>query len=156
MSQRKKSRTSSVTTKLDHYLAKEIIPRTPDFDILLCWKLNDAKYHTLQRIARDFLAKPITSVASESAFSSCGRLLDSHRSKLHYKTVEAMLCARSWVKDETSRGILFFSRFMNCTLHVPCVLNYLMCTDFILQNLTLRLGNWKLFSLHWMFMTRMK
>ncbi|CAN1147587.1 Zinc finger BED domain-containing protein RICESLEEPER 2 [Linum perenne] len=103
MSQRKKSRTSSVTTKLDHYLAKEIIPRTPDFDILLCWKLNDAKYHTLQRIARDFLAKPITSVASESAFSSCGRLLDSHRSKLHYKTVEAMLCARSWVKDETSR-----------------------------------------------------
>ncbi|CAN1167577.1 Zinc finger BED domain-containing protein RICESLEEPER 3 [Linum perenne] len=99
MSQRKRSRTSSV----DHYLAEEIIPRAPDFDILLWWKLNGAKYPTLQRIARDFLAIPITSVASESAFSSCARLLDSHRSKLHYKTVEAMLCARSWVKDETSR-----------------------------------------------------
>ncbi|CAN1777424.1 Putative AC transposase [Linum perenne] len=106
MSQRKRSRTSSVTTELDHYLAEEIIPRAPDFDILLWWKLNGAKYPTLQRIARDFLAIPITSVASESAFSSCGRLLDSHRSKLHYKTVEAMLCARSWVKDETSRGIV--------------------------------------------------
>ncbi|CAN1317252.1 Zinc finger BED domain-containing protein RICESLEEPER 2 [Linum perenne] len=93
MSQHKRSRTSSVATELDHYLAEEIIPRAPDFDILLWWKLNGAKYLTLQRIARDFLAIPITSVASESALSSCGRLLDSHRSKLHYKTVEAMLCA---------------------------------------------------------------
>ncbi|CAN1120612.1 Zinc finger BED domain-containing protein RICESLEEPER 2, partial [Linum perenne] len=82
------SRTSLVTTEFEHYLAEEIIPRAPDFDILLWWKLNGAKYPTLQRIARDFLAKPITLVASESAFSSCGRLLDSHRSKLHYKTVE--------------------------------------------------------------------
>ncbi|CAN1855433.1 Putative AC transposase, partial [Linum perenne] len=35
--------------------------------------------------------------------SSCGRLLDPHRSRLHYSTVEAMMCARSWVKDEISR-----------------------------------------------------
>ncbi|CAN1217392.1 hypothetical protein LINPERPRIM_LOCUS995 [Linum perenne] len=26
-------------------------------------------------------------------------------SKLHHSTAEAMLCARSWVKDELSRGI---------------------------------------------------
>ncbi|CAN1167580.1 Zinc finger BED domain-containing protein RICESLEEPER 2, partial [Linum perenne] len=115
MSQRKRSRTSSV----DHYLAEEIIPRAPDFDILLWWKLNGAKYPTLQRIARDFLAIPITSVASESAFSSCARLLDSHRSKLHYKTVEAMLCARSWVKDETSRGILLIDTIYK--LYLTCV-----------------------------------
>ncbi|CAN1194258.1 Putative AC transposase, partial [Linum perenne] len=82
---------------------EQIIPRTPDFDILLWWKLNGAKYPTLQQIARDFLAIPVTSVASESAFSSCGRLLDPHRSRLHYSTVEAMMCARSWVKDEISR-----------------------------------------------------
>ncbi|CAN1190018.1 Putative AC transposase [Linum perenne] len=35
--------------------------------------------------------------------SSCGRLLDPHRNRLHYSTVEAMMCARSWVKDEISR-----------------------------------------------------
>ncbi|CAN1784049.1 Zinc finger BED domain-containing protein RICESLEEPER 1, partial [Linum perenne] len=103
MSQRKRSRNTLVTTELDHYLAEQIIPRTSDFDILLWWKLNGAKYPTLQQIARDFLAIPITSVASESAFSTCGRLLDPHRCKLHHSTVEAMMCARSWVKAEISK-----------------------------------------------------
>ncbi|CAN1181435.1 Zinc finger BED domain-containing protein RICESLEEPER 2 [Linum perenne] len=59
MSQRKRLRTTLVTTELDHYLAEQIIPRTLDFDILLWWKLNGAKYPTLQQIARDFLAIPI-------------------------------------------------------------------------------------------------
>ncbi|CAN1193982.1 Putative AC transposase, partial [Linum perenne] len=71
-------------------------------------------------IARGFLAIPITSVACESAFSSCGRLLDPHRSKLHYSAVEAMMCARSWVKDEISRGIssnCFFYSFVICELY---------------------------------------
>ncbi|CAN1241220.1 Putative AC transposase [Linum perenne] len=60
---------------------------------------------TLQQIGRDFLAIPITSVASESAFSTCGRLFDPHRCKLHHSTVEAMMYAWSWVKDELSKGI---------------------------------------------------
>ncbi|CAN0863660.1 Putative AC transposase [Linum grandiflorum] len=92
-----------VTTELDHYLSEDIIPRSPDFDILMWWKINGAKYPTLQEIARDFLAIPITSVASESAFSSCGRLLDPHRSRLHYSTIEAMMCTRSWIKEELKR-----------------------------------------------------
>ncbi|CAN0872971.1 Putative AC transposase, partial [Linum grandiflorum] len=95
VSQRKRSKSTLVTTELDHYLAEDIIPRTADFDLLLWWKLNGEKYPTLQQIARDLLAIPITSVASESAFSSGGRLLDPHRSRLHYATVEAMMCTRS-------------------------------------------------------------
>ncbi|CAN0927284.1 Putative AC9 transposase, partial [Linum grandiflorum] len=51
-------------------------------------------------IARDFLAVPITSVASESAFSAGGRLLDPHRSRLHHKTVEALMCTRTWLQDD--------------------------------------------------------
>ncbi|CAN1120871.1 Putative AC9 transposase, partial [Linum perenne] len=51
-------------------------------------------------IARDLLAVPVTSVASESAFSAGGRLLDPHRSKLHSSTVESILCTKSWVHDE--------------------------------------------------------
>ncbi|CAN1138562.1 Putative AC transposase, partial [Linum perenne] len=103
MSQRKRLRTTLVTIELDHYLAEQIIARPPDFDILLWWILNGAKYPTLQQIAKDLLAIPITSVASESAFSTFGRLLDHHRCKLHHSTEEAMMCARSWVKDEISR-----------------------------------------------------
>ncbi|CAN0925568.1 Putative AC transposase, partial [Linum grandiflorum] len=60
---------------------------------------------------RDLLAVPVTSVASESAFSSGGRLLDPHRSRLHFGTVEALMCTRSWIKDDLMKGnyyMLFF------------------------------------------------
>ncbi|CAI0458320.1 unnamed protein product, partial [Linum tenue] len=101
VSRRKKSKATLVHTELDHYLLEELIPkRSPDFDILMWWKLNGLKYPTLQAIARDFLAIPITSVASESAFSSGGRLIDPHRSRLHYDTIEAMMCTRSWIMEE--------------------------------------------------------
>ncbi|CAN0856236.1 Zinc finger BED domain-containing protein RICESLEEPER 1 [Linum grandiflorum] len=66
--------------------------------------LHGGKYPTLHNIARDLLAIPITSVASESTFSSGGRLLDPHRSKLNSNTVEAMMCARSWIQDEARRS----------------------------------------------------
>ncbi|CAN0847780.1 Putative AC transposase, partial [Linum grandiflorum] len=67
------------------------------------WKLNGAKYPTSQQIARNFLAIPITSIASESAFRSYKRLLDPHMSRLHYSIVEAMMCTLSWIKNELKR-----------------------------------------------------
>ncbi|CAN0918924.1 Putative AC transposase [Linum grandiflorum] len=95
----KRSRTSSVTAVLDTYLNEDILPRTSDFDIFMWWKINGPKYPILQEIARDILAVPITSVASESSFSSRGRLLDPNRSRLHESTVEALMCTRTWLQD---------------------------------------------------------
>ncbi|CAL1410003.1 unnamed protein product [Linum trigynum] len=97
VSERKKTKISAVTTELDHYLAVDVHPRTPDFDVLGWWKFNGAKYPILQDIARDLLVVPVTSVASESAFSSGGRLLDPHRSRLDPATVEAMMILRIWI-----------------------------------------------------------
>ncbi|CAN1140722.1 hypothetical protein LINPERPRIM_LOCUS24998 [Linum perenne] len=47
------------------------------------------------------------------AFSDGGRLLESHHSKLHFITVEFMLCTRNWVNDELKIGFLYklFSAF---------------------------------------------
>ncbi|CAI0429936.1 unnamed protein product [Linum tenue] len=43
-----------ITTELNHYLFKELIPhRSVDFDILMWWKLNGLKSPTLQAIARN-------------------------------------------------------------------------------------------------------
>ena len=64
--------------ELDHYLEDDLIPRTLDFDILAWWKANGPNYPTLQQIARDILAIPISTVALESAFSTSGRLLSPH------------------------------------------------------------------------------
>ncbi|CAN0847649.1 Putative AC transposase [Linum grandiflorum] len=112
VSQRKRSRTSSVTAELDTYLNEDILPRTSDFDLLMWWKINGPKYPILQEIARDILAVPITSVASESAFSSGGRLLDPHRSRLHESTVEALMCTRTWLQDNGNRSCNVTSLFL--------------------------------------------
>ena len=67
-----------------------MLPRTPNFDILSWWKGNGVKYPTLQRIARDILAVPVSTVALESPFSTNERLLGPHRNRLHPKTLEAL------------------------------------------------------------------
>ncbi|KAL7152809.1 hypothetical protein ABFS83_04G123800 [Erythranthe nasuta] len=67
--------------ELDHYLEDDVLPRSNDFDIL-SW---------------DVLSIPVSTVASESAFSTSGRLLSLHRGKLHSKTVEALMCCQNWL-----------------------------------------------------------
>ena len=96
----KKKRGGNTKLELDHYLEDDLMPRTVDFDILAWWKSNGPKYPTLQRIARDILAILVLTVASESSFSTSGRLLSPHRSKLHQKTVEALMCAQNWLWAE--------------------------------------------------------
>ena len=93
----KRARTSYVKTELDHYLEEKVLPRTLDFDILLWWKQNGVKYPTLQATARDLLAIPISTLASESAFSTSDRLVSYHRSRLHSKTLKALIYAQNWL-----------------------------------------------------------
>lgn len=71
-----------------------------ELDLLSWWKTNGFKYPTLERIARDILAIPISTVASESAISTSGRLISPHRSLLRPKTLEALMCAQSWLLNE--------------------------------------------------------
>ena len=87
-------------SEIDTYLEEPVLPRSSDFDILSWWKGNSSKYPILQTIARDILAIPISTVASESAFSTSGRFISPHRSKLHPKTLEAMMCAQDWLWAE--------------------------------------------------------
>ncbi|XP_026437954.1 zinc finger BED domain-containing protein RICESLEEPER 1-like [Papaver somniferum] len=69
------------------------------FEILSWWKLNAPKYPTLAKMARDVLAIPVTSVASESMFSAGGRVLTTHRASLDPEVVEALLCLSDWLPD---------------------------------------------------------
>ena len=64
ISQQKELSNVNVTSELDHYLGEEVLSRVPNFDILSWWKSSGLKYPTLQSIARDVLAIPISTVAS--------------------------------------------------------------------------------------------
>ena len=47
-------------------------------------------------MARDILTYHVSIVASESAFSTCGHILDDYRSCLDPRTVKALVCLQDW------------------------------------------------------------
>ena len=67
-------------------------------DILDWWKLNASNYPILSKMERDILAIPISTAASESAFSTCGRILEAFRSSLSPKIVETLVCSQNWLQ----------------------------------------------------------
>ena len=85
-------------SELDIYL-NEAIVEEDGIDVLRWWKLNSERFPVLSRMARDVLAVPISTVASESAFSTGGRVLDSFRSSLTPKLVEALICSQDWLRQ---------------------------------------------------------
>lgn len=118
-----KRTTSFVRSKneLDRYLEEESLPHDENdyFDVLGWWKLEGTRYPTLRLIARDILAIPITTVASESAFSASGRVLSEHRSRLTPKLLEALMCSQSWLRHSLKGTCAFafvFSLYFICQL----------------------------------------
>ncbi|KAH0681794.1 hypothetical protein KY289_019546 [Solanum tuberosum] len=83
---------------LEIYLKDDVV-KINDFNILSWWKVSSCRYPIVAKIARDILSIPISTVASESAFSTGGRILDSYRSSLSPKTVEALICTQQWLRS---------------------------------------------------------
>ncbi|CAN1323948.1 Putative AC9 transposase [Linum perenne] len=63
------------------------------FDVLAYWKASALRFPILSEMARDVLAVPISYVASESAFSTGGRVLSNFRTSLTPIIAEALICA---------------------------------------------------------------
>ncbi|CAI0385075.1 unnamed protein product, partial [Linum tenue] len=73
------------------------------FDILKWWARNSVRYPILSEMVRDILAVPVSSVASESAFSCGGRVLSPFRSSLSLNIVKALICAEDWIRYESGK-----------------------------------------------------
>ncbi|KAK1396257.1 zinc finger BED domain-containing protein DAYSLEEPER-like [Heracleum sosnowskyi] len=91
---------------LEEYLSEK--PKTfrssDGFDIIEWWINNSPRFPVLAQMARDILAFPISTVASESAFSMSGRVLNDFRSSLKPKMVETLICAEDWMRS-TAKAI---------------------------------------------------
>lgn len=86
--------------ELDRYLKEDKFPRNVPFDILQWWDMHSAKYPILSCIARDILTVQVSTVSSESAFSTRGRVISDYRSRPAPDTVEEVICLQNWLKAE--------------------------------------------------------
>ena len=60
--------------------------------------MNSSKYPILSEITQDTLVIPVSTVASEVAFSIGGRVVDQFRSSLSPKLVECLICMQDWLR----------------------------------------------------------
>ncbi|CAL5442639.1 unnamed protein product [Camellia sinensis] len=98
----KAEETVVIKSEFDHYLEDGVEEESEHFDILVWWKMKASTYRVLRLIARDILSIPISTVASESAFSTGGQVLDQFRSSLTPKIVEALICGQDWLRSSSS------------------------------------------------------
>jgi hypothetical protein len=88
-------------SELDRYLEDDLVSlSTKNFNILDWWKVEGTCYPTLRRITRDIFTIHVTTVASESAFSTSGRVLSEDRSRLTSQMLEALMCSQNWIRNK--------------------------------------------------------
>lgn len=104
--------------ELDLYMAEPLL-KQESFDILAYWKNKTDKCPVLSQIARDLLAIQVSTVASESAFSGAGRVLDPYRNRLDPEMVQALVCSKDWI-HATAKG----TNFQNCSIELS---KYMWC-----------------------------
>ncbi|KAL2235955.1 UNVERIFIED_CONTAM: Zinc finger BED domain-containing protein RICESLEEPER 2 [Sesamum indicum] len=93
-------------SELDSYLKEEIVTDgSPNFSIIEWWKVHTPRFPILARLARDVLAMPISTVVSESAFSTGGRIIDEFRLSLTPKMAQALICCQDWLHHTPSKPV---------------------------------------------------
>lgn len=85
-------------SELEKYLSEYVEVNYEGFDLLKWWKVSSERFHVLSQIARDVLAVPVSTVASDAVFSTDRRVLDPFRSSLPPEIVEALICAQGWFR----------------------------------------------------------
>jgi hypothetical protein len=131
-------------SELDTYLSDRVEKNVPNFDILGWWKdCSVRRYHILSKLAKDVLAMPVSTVTSESAFSTGGRVLDSFRTSLTPRMVEALICTQDWLRKchgpliveecllelealEESKLFLFYILLFDLFYNY-CLIEYMVC-----------------------------
>ncbi|CAI9263167.1 unnamed protein product [Lactuca saligna] len=104
---REKMKTNIVESigELEKYFQESVEDDLEMFNILDWWKVNSPRFPILSLMARDVFAIPVSTVASESVFSTSGRVLDPFRSSLTPKIVESLICTQDWIRGSISDTI---------------------------------------------------
>jgi hypothetical protein len=84
------------SNELDKYMVEPLLKQS-EFEILAWWKNKTEVYPILSHMARDVMAIQVSTVASESAFSAGGWVIDPYHSRLDPKMVQALICTKDWI-----------------------------------------------------------
>nr|GMC46304.1 zinc finger BED domain-containing protein RICESLEEPER 2-like [Ipomoea batatas] len=97
-------------SELDRYLEQPCYEMKfyQDLDVLDHWKGCVKGFPILSRMTRDLLAIPITTVASESAFSIGARVLTKYRSCMLPEKVQTLICTRNWLHGFNMGKLIYF------------------------------------------------
>ncbi|KAK1263805.1 hypothetical protein QJS04_geneDACA011909 [Acorus gramineus] len=98
-------------SKFDLYLEETIFLDESGFNLLFWWRSYGTKFPILSKMARDILAVLVSSVASESAFSTGGRVFDDKRMSLLPGIVEVLVCGKDWLVGIHKLRLLFFNYY---------------------------------------------
>ncbi|GJY24125.1 zinc finger BED domain-containing protein RICESLEEPER 2-like protein [Tanacetum coccineum] len=96
----KKARSDpSLSSEYERYVHSDFVTclQTTEFetfDVLGFWKAKETMFPVLSRMAMDILSVQATSVASESAFSTSGRVLSIRRTRLTPASLEMCMCLK--------------------------------------------------------------
>ena len=89
--------------ELEKYLAENCDGKKDvNFEILEWWRDNCNRFQVLSKVVKDVLTVPVSTVASESAFSTGGRIVDPFRSSLSLLMVQNLVCSQNWLQATVS------------------------------------------------------
>ncbi|GJS59067.1 zinc finger BED domain-containing protein RICESLEEPER 2 [Tanacetum coccineum] len=97
---KKKARNDpTMSSEYEQYLKADFVSHLhpkdfATFDVLGFWKAKENQFPVLSRMAMDILSVQASSVASESAFSTSGRLLTIRRTRLTPESLEMCMCLK--------------------------------------------------------------
>ncbi|XP_037462368.1 zinc finger BED domain-containing protein DAYSLEEPER-like [Triticum dicoccoides] len=97
-------RTNVERSQLDLYLEETPRKLNDELNVLEFWSKSSMRYPELASMARDILAVPISSVASEQAFSMSRKVITPNRASLKPKTIEALMCLQDWYRWKMSQS----------------------------------------------------
>lgn len=81
---------------LVRYFGEPVLPWSQDFDVLTWWSTASLKYPTLTRMARDFLAVPLSTATSYEAFYTKPKPVDEQLVGLKQDLMHALMYTQSW------------------------------------------------------------
>ncbi|GJQ97563.1 zinc finger BED domain-containing protein RICESLEEPER 2 [Tanacetum coccineum] len=97
---KKKARNDpSLSSEYERYINSDLVTLLDNskfaaFDLLGFWKAKESMFPVLSHMAMDIISVQATSVASESAFLTSGRVLSIRRTRLTPTSLEMCMCLK--------------------------------------------------------------